>query len=134
MNRVFYARIAWYQYVMLILLATTLIVFLWYKYIVPAMFLIFILVVLIEQIIHTTYTITSDNQLIISCGRFTRKKIIPIQTITHILKHNSMRIAGRSVTNYVLIEYGQRKFVSAMPIKEDEFIEQLYRKMEKLTT
>ena len=134
MNRIFHARIAWYQYVLLVILGSNLIGFLWYKYIIPAIFLALMLLVVIEQIIHTTYTVTADNMLIVSRGRFTRKKTIPIRDIVAIRKYHSMRVAGRSVTNYLLIEYGNNKFASAMPIKEQEFVELLQKRMKTETT
>ena len=134
MNRIFHARIAWYQYVLLVILGSNLIGFLWYKYIIPAIFLALMLLVVIEQIIHTTYTVTADNMLIVSRGRFTRKKTIPIRDIVAIRKYHSMRVAGRSVTNYLLIEYGNNKFASAMPIKEQEFVELLQKRMKPETT
>ena len=134
MNRTFHARIAWYQYVLLLILGSNLIGFLWYKYIIPAIFLALLLLVVIEQIIHTAYTVTSDNTLIISRGRFSRKKTIPISDIVTIRKCHSMRVAGYSVTNYLLIEYGNNKFASAMPVKEQEFVELLHKRMKTETT
>ena len=128
MNRTFHARIAWYQYVLLVILGSNLIGFLWYKYIIPAIFLALLLLVVIEQIIHTAYTVTSDNTLIISRGRFSRKKTIPISDIVTILKCHSMRVAGCSVTNYLRIEYGNNKFASAMPINEQEFVALLHKR------
>lgn len=123
MNRLFHARIAWYQYFLLVVLGTNAIGFLWCKYILLAVFMMLMLIVVIEQIIHTTYTITPDGELILSYGRFIRKKTIPVKDIVGIRKYNSMKFGRFSVTEYVLIEYGQGKYVSVMPVKEREFIE-----------
>lgn len=125
MNRIFHARIAWYQYFLLVVLTVNVVGALWCKYILPAVLLILMLIVVIEQIIHTVYTVTPDGILEISTGRFIRKKVIPISEITAIRKCHSMKFGRFSVTEYVLIECGKGKFVSVMPVKEREFVELL---------
>ena len=125
MNRVFHARIAWYQYFLLVVLGANAFGFLWCKYILLAAFMMLLLIVVIEQVIHTTYTVTSQGELILSYGRFTRKKTIALKDIISVQKHQSMKFGRFSVTEYVLIEYGKDKFVSVMPVKEREFMEWL---------
>ena len=129
MNRIFHARIAWYQYFLLVVLTGNVVGALWCKYILPAVLLILMLIVVIEQIIHTVYTVTPDGILEISTGRFIRKKVIPISEITAIRKCHSMKFGRFSVTEYVLIEYGKGKFVSVMPVKEREFVELLEKRL-----
>ena len=129
MNRIFHARIAWYQYFLLVVLTVNVVGALWCKYILPAVLLIHMLIVVIEQIIHTVYTVTPDGILEISTGRFIRKKVIPISEITAIRKCHSMKFGRFSVTEYVLIEYGKGKFVSVMPVKEREFVELLEKRL-----
>ena len=129
MNRIFHARIAWYQYFLLVVLTVNVVGALWCKYILPAVLLILMLIVVIEQIIHTVYTVTPDGILEISTGRFIRKKVIPISEITAIRKCHSMKFGRFSVTEYVLIEYGKGKFVSVMPVKEREFVEWLEKRL-----
>ena len=129
MNRIFHARIAWYQYFLLVVLTVNAVGALWCKYILPAVLLILMLIVVIEQIIHTVYTVTLDGILEISTGRFIRKKVIPISEITAIRKCHSMKFGRFSVTEYVLIEYGKGKFVSVMPVKEREFVELLEKRL-----
>ena len=129
MNRIFHARIAWYQYFLLVVLTVNVVGALWCKYILPAVLLILMPIVVIEQIIHTIYTVTPDGILEISTGRFIRKKVIPISEITAIRKCHSMKFGRFSVTEYVLIEYGKGKFVSVMPVKEREFVELLEKRL-----
>ena len=129
MTRIFHARIAWYQYFLLVVLTVNVVGALWCKYILPAVLLILMLIVVIEQIIHTVYTVTPDGILEISTGRFIRKKVIPISEITAIRKCHSMKFGRFSVTEYVLIEYGKGKFVSVMPVKEREFVELLEKRL-----
>ena len=129
MNRIFHARIAWYQYFLLVVLTVNVVGALWCKYILPAVLLILMLIVVIEQIIHTVYTVTPDGILEISTGRFIRKKVIPISEITALRKCHSMKFGRFSVTEYVLIECGKGKFVSVMPVKEREFVELLEKRL-----
>lgn len=125
MNRIFHARITWYQYLFLLLLGVNAFAALWCKYIILAVVVMLLLIVLIEQIIHTTYTITQDGQLILYRGRFTRQKTIDIKEITSVRKVHSMKFGSFSVTEYVLIEYGAGKYASALPVKEEEFLKSL---------
>ena len=132
MNRIFHARIAWYQYFLLVVLTVNVAGALWCKYILPAVLLILMLIIVIEQIIHTIYTITPDGILEISTGRFIRKKVIPVSGITAIKKCHSMKFGRFSVTEYVLIEYGKGKFVSVMPVKEREFVGLLEKRIKAI--
>ncbi len=130
MNRIFHARIVWYQYVLLVVLAANLIAFLWNQYIIPAVFVALVLLIIIEQIIHTVYTLSADNILTVSRGRFSPKLVIPLSEIRDIRKGHSMRVGRFSITNYILIEYGKDKFASVMPIKEREFLEIMHKRLE----
>ena len=129
MNRIFHARIAWYQYFLLVVLTVNAVGALWCKYILVAVLFMLMLIVVIEQIIHTTYTLTTNGDLEVSRGRFIRKKIIPLSEITAVRRYHSMKFGRFSVTDYILIEYGKGKFVSVMPVKEQEFAELLEKRM-----
>ena len=129
MDRIFRARIAFYQYLLLIVFAATAFVFLWFKYILAAVVLVIFLLIVIEKIIHTTYTLTKDNELVIYRGRFSRKFTLPISQITALRRGHSMKIGSFSVTNYILVEYGENRFVSVMPIKEDEFVQLIDKRL-----
>ncbi len=128
MNRIFHARIAWYQYFLLAVLTVNMVGALWCKIILPAILLALLTIVVIEQIIHTSYTFTADDTLIVSTGRFMRKKTIPLSEVTAVRKCRSMSVGRFSVTNYILIEYGKGKFVSVMPVKEREFVDLITKK------
>ena len=53
MNRIFHARIVWYQYFLLVVLGVNAFGFLWCKNIILATLMMLFLIVVIEQIIHT---------------------------------------------------------------------------------
>lgn len=128
MNRIFHARIAWYQYFLVIVLGVNAFSFMWCQNILLATVMMLLLIVVIEQVIHTTYTITADGKLILHYGRFIRRKTILINEITLVEKIHSMKIGRFSMTKYVLIEYGERKYASALPVKEREFMELLEKR------
>ena len=74
MNRIFHARIAMGQYLFLILIGILAVYMLWYKSPFLAAIFMLWLVVIIEKLIHTTYTVTPDGKLVLSFGRFSRSK------------------------------------------------------------
>ncbi|WP_321334047.1 PH domain-containing protein [uncultured Bacteroides sp.] len=125
MNHIFHARITWYQYVYFVLLTAITVFLVWQKNALPALLFALLLVVLIEKLIHTTYTITSEGNLILSFGRFTKKRTIAIKDILSVEKANSMKFGGFSVTKYILIRHGYDKYVAVLPVKEGEFVELL---------
>ncbi|KAA5376951.1 ABC transporter, partial [Phocaeicola dorei] len=57
MNRIFHARIAMGQYLFLILIGILAVYMLWYKSPFLAAIFMLWLVVIIEKLIHTTYTV-----------------------------------------------------------------------------
>ncbi|MDR0940191.1 MAG: PH domain-containing protein [Mediterranea sp.] len=131
MNRIFHARIAWYQYFLLAILTANVVVAFWVKAALVGLLLALLLLVVIERVVHTVYTITSEGTLVVDVGRFARKRVIPIADITAIERYRSMKFGSFSVTNYLLIHYAGNKFVSVMPVKEEEFLEALRKKGER---
>lgn len=129
MNRIFHARIAWYQWMALILFAVNGMAALWCKFALVGLLLFLLLIVLIEQIIHTTYTLTADGSLEVYQGRFMRKKVIPFASLRSVRPCGSMRVGRWTVTRYVLVEYGKGNYVSLMPVKEREFLDALKKRM-----
>lgn len=123
MNRVFHARIVWYQYVYLVLLAGMAFYSLWTKHILVAAAVMVLLIILIEKIIHTTYTVTADGLLLVYNGRFARSITIKITDINEIEKRNSMKFGHFNITEYLLVRYNGNKYISLMPVREKEFLD-----------
>ena len=65
MDRVFHARVGAARYLALLMFTFMLVYCLWVKYILIAVLWGILLLHFIEKIIHTTYTLTTDGQLII---------------------------------------------------------------------
>lgn len=92
-------------------------------------FFMLLLVVSIEKLIHTTYTVTADNRLLLFFGRFSRGREILLKDITSVERTSSMRIGRFVVMRYVLVRYGEGKCVALLPVKEEEFIRLLKQSM-----
>ncbi|WP_290396584.1 ABC transporter, partial [uncultured Bacteroides sp.] len=97
MNRIFHARIAMGQYLFLILIGILTVYMLWSKLSLPAALFMLWLVVIIEKLIHTTYTVTPDGKLMLSFGRFSRSKEILIKDIASVERASSMQIGRFAV-------------------------------------
>lgn len=70
MNRIFHARIAAGQYLFVALAGVIAVYGLWEKQILIAVLFMLLLVVSIEKLIHTTYTVTADNKLLLFSAGF----------------------------------------------------------------
>ena len=122
MNRIFHARIAMGQYRFLILIGSLTVYMLWNKLPLPAALFMLWLVVIIEKLIHTTYTVTPDGKLVLFFGRFSRGKEILLKDITSVERASSMQVGRFALMRYVLVKYGGGKCAVLLPVKEEEFI------------
>ncbi|MGE4308577.1 PH domain-containing protein [Bacteroides sp.] len=123
MNRVFHARITWYHLLFLVLVSVCTVYLVWHKQALGALLFSLVLLVLIECVIHTTYTVTAEGLLVIAKGRFYKKRTILIGEILSIERKRSMTVFNCSVTHFVLIRWGYDKYVALIPVKEKEFIQ-----------
>ena len=130
MNRIFHARIVPGQYLFLLLMAVLAFWALWEKNILLAAACMLWLVFLIERLIHTTYTLTTEGTLRIDRGRFSRRRERPLSDIVSVERASSMQVAGRALVRYVLVHYKDGKYDALMPVKEEEFIRLLTKRME----
>ncbi|WP_294612080.1 PH domain-containing protein [uncultured Bacteroides sp.] len=130
MNRIFHARIAAGQYLFLLIATAVTIHEMWMKHAVLTITFMLLLIIAIERLIHTTYTLTADGRLILYFGRFTRSKEIPLKDITSVERASSMKIGRFAVMRYVLVRYGTKgKCAVLLPVKEDMFIKTLTERL-----
>ena len=125
----FHARIVPGQYLFLLLMAALAFWSLWEKNILLAAVCMLWLVFLIERLIHTTYTLTVDGRLRIDRGRFSRRRERPLSDIVSVERASSMRVAGHALVSYVLVCYKDGKQDALQPVKEEEFIRSLTKRM-----
>ena len=85
MNRTFHVKISGTTHLFLILFTLIMLVAFWYKgAALIGMFFAMIVIINIERIIHSTYTLTADGNLVIYNGRFQKEKNIPLSRITDV--------------------------------------------------
>ena len=114
MNRTFHVKISGTTHLFLILFTLIMLVAFWYKgAALIGMFFAMIVIINIERIIHSTYTLTADGNLVIYNGRFQKEKNIPLSRIT-----------------YVLVHYDNDKVIDLLPEKPEEFMNALVRRLE----
>ena len=130
MNRIFHARIALGQYLFLFLVAGMTVWALWEKHILVAIVMAAILIVGIEKLIHTTYTITSDGNLVLYYGRFIQGKSIPLHEVTNVERVYQIRLFGVGLMRCGLVHHGNKP-EALMPVKEEEFIDVINKKRMK---
>lgn len=131
MDRIFHARIPFYMYLFIALVGGMALLFLWNMMPLCGVAMLLLLIVAIERVIHTTYTLTTDGFLIVSYGRFQHKKELPLQDIKRVEKLRSFCIGRFCLVEYLLVFYGEEKHVTVMPVKEDEFLETLQKRRGK---
>lgn len=127
MNRIFHARIAIGQYLFLLLVTGVAIWALWDKHIVLAVLMVILLVLGIEKLIHTTYTLTSDGHLVLYYGRFMKGKSISLREVTAVERVYQIRLFGVGLMRCVLVHHGNNT-EALMPVKEEEFIDVINKK------
>ena len=131
MNRIFHARIAIGQYLFLVLTTIIVIYAMWMQHAVMAV--LFMLVIAIERLIHTTYTLTTDDRLLLFYGRFSRSEEISLKDIISVERASSMKIGRFAVMRYVLVKYGTKgKCAVLLPVKEDLFIKTLTNRLSEV--
>lgn len=131
MNRIFHARIVPGQYLFLLLMGVLAFWALWTKNVLLAALCMLWLVFLIERLIHTTYTLTAEGTLRIDRGRFSRRRERPYADIVSVGRASSMQVGGYALVRYVLVCYKDGRHDALLPVKEEEFIRQLTRRVEE---
>lgn len=129
MNRIFHARLPWHTRLLLVMLTAIVLWAFWVKLILPATVTLLLVVVLIERIIHTTYTVTTDGQLLIYHGRFSPTREIALTDIRRIEKVRSNNFGKWHLADFLVIYYGEEpeKSISLLPDKEMEFVEHIQK-------
>ena len=130
MNRTFHSRTRWDQLLCSLILGGLCFYMVWIKQGILATLLAVLIIILIEKIIHTQYSITTQNKLIINRGRFTKKEIIDIDAITDIELRKSKKLTEFFLGNIVIITINKTKFLALSPIGPERFVETLIKRKE----
>ncbi|MBQ6964596.1 MAG: PH domain-containing protein [Bacteroidaceae bacterium] len=138
MNRQFHSKVSFSNYVLLAALLSVAIYFVWNTealtrpvsgILIAAILLI--MVILIERMIHTTYTIRTDRTLVIHRGRFAKEVVIPLDEIAHIDRINHLRIGGRALRTSLVLVLRNNTEHYITPINEEDFIQCIIQKRKK---
>lgn len=122
MDRVFQARIQSGSLLLLAAVTVAAVYFMWCKNgILMAVALLF-MVVIIEMMIKTAYTVKTSGVLVIRRGRFSKTVQINLLDIERIERINRFRIFGHSFSRYLLIHVKGRTPVAVVPVNEDGFV------------
>lgn len=132
MDRIFHARIFPAQILWVALVAFLAVWALWQKHPVLAAVFMLCLVFSIERLIHTVYTVTADGRLVVYRGRFSRSSERCIADIASVGRATSVRVGGRTLFTYVLLVYKDGRYEALQPVKEEEFISLLERRIRDL--
>lgn len=130
MNRIFHVKIAGGTYLFLILFTALTVTAFWCQHSIPGLVMAAALIVNIERIIHSTYTLAADGKLVVYHGRFYKGKTIPLTDITDVELKRSSGLGGMMASTYVLVHYGEGKLLSLVPVKPEEFINALVKRLE----
>ena len=122
MDRVFQARIRISSILLLAAVTVAAVYFMWCKNgILMAVALLF-MVVVIEMMVKTAYTVKASGMLVIKRGRFSRTVEINLQDIESIERINRFRVFGRTMSKYLLIHVKGGVSVAVMPVNEEGFV------------
>lgn len=132
MDRIFHARIHFLMYVFLFLLTGGVFLSFIYHLGLCIALTLLLLVVVVERIIHTTYTLTAQGMLVVSHGRFSRATVVDLRQVRRVERCRRMRIGGHSLFAYLLVVYADERTVAVMPVDEEGFVRELSKRVEQV--
>lgn len=130
MNRIFHVKITAGTYLFLVLFTAIMVLAFWYMQSIVGLVMAIALIVTIESVIHSTYTLTTEGKLVVYRGRFLKTITIPFADITDVELKQSSGFGGMMTSQYVLVHYSDKKLLSLVPVKPEEFINALVRRLE----
>lgn len=133
MPRLFHAKIQFQSWILLIAVFIVFAYSAWHKQPIILMLSLMLLIVMIDRMIHTTYTITSTD-IIIHTGKFSKDKTIPLQDLLRVEKISGIRLFGKAFNTFLLLTYqanGEEKSQAVIPQNEDEFVKCLQKRKQK---
>lgn len=127
MNRIFHHRFTLPAKCSIALFALLAFWLFWQRMPVVAFAVVVVVLMMMERVLHGSYTLTADR-LLIDRGRFARRREI---RLCDIVRCTSMTgIFGLS--HYLLIEYGAGRLTTVQLSEEAVFIRELKKRQERL--
>ncbi len=128
MDRTFQARVTVGHYFALLLGTFMAGYGLWNKEWPIALVFMLLLVFIIEQLIHSAYTIRAEGELVVHRGRFHKVRHIPLQDISLAERVTAPLLGTLFVSHYVLVHYTNGKTLALLPANEEEFLKTLAKR------
>ncbi|MGN0036593.1 MAG: PH domain-containing protein [Bacteroidaceae bacterium] len=94
MNRIFPPKVGWALYFLIIVLGAQLVYFFWTKEVLVAVLLTMFELYLIEMMLHTRYTVTSDGQLLLEAGRFFPVRTLAVADVESVSRSHSWQTSA----------------------------------------
>lgn len=88
-----------------------------------------LLVLVVERIIHTTYTLTADGRMVVSHGRFSRTKVVDLRHVRRVERCRRLRVGGHSLFACLMVVCDDERCVAVMPVDEEEFVRELSKRV-----
>lgn len=124
MNRIFHYRVTAIDMSAIVLMALLSFYFFWMLRVVVALPVAAVWVLMVERVLHTTYTFTPEA-LVVSGGRFSRTRSIAYADVSRCqTMTNCFGLVG-----YVLVEYGKGRSLSLKPQMEQLFVDEMTKRI-----
>lgn len=128
MNRVFQAKIQAGNWILLAAVFAASVHFMWHMNGLLILLSLLLMIIVIERIIHSRYTLTHDGMLMIERGRFSRKQQFAVADIERIERISGVRIMGKSLNSFLLITCSDGKQYAVTPRNEEDFLKCIEKK------
>jgi len=99
----------------------------WEKMAIVGLFVVVAVVVMMERVMHTSYTFMGDKFLI-NKGRFAKKQEILLNEIVRCTPMSSLF----GFSHYLLLEFGAGHLASVQPEEEEAFLQELKERQANL--
>lgn len=131
MNRLFNAKIEPGSLLLLALVLAATVFLMWTsRNGIVIMVMLLLMLVMIERVIHTNYTVTSDGKLIIHTGRFSKDKTVDLSQVRGAERMAGIRLFGKALRTFVVIECYDGRVFSLIPKEEDKFLKYVRQRLD----
>ncbi|SFG40052.1 PH domain-containing protein [Prevotella sp. KH2C16] len=99
----------------------------WQRMPVVALVVVMVVVMMMERVLHSSYTLTADR-LLIDRGRFARRREIRLSDIVRCTPMTGVF----GLSHYLLIEHGAGRLTTVQPSEEAAFMQEIKKRQERL--
>ena len=129
MERIFFFFFRFGQMAFLLLFTGLAVYFLWMKLVVLAALFMLAMVVLVEKLVHTTYTLTSDGKLLLCYGRFWRRRELSLADVRSVRRASARWLGRFEYMHCVLVHLETARCEILFPVNEEEFVRAVEKRL-----